>query len=178
MLQTFDVNGDTDTYIGGTQGDVIQNRQNFEGGLLVFAGRNAYFQMYIVDPSPAFSEEMVFNALKRLDSCDIFERAQARAVLQYFEGKRYAIRIQQLLNFTITCSLIDSKLHCKVDNGFAPVLPEHTTCQINDQQPMKCKPFDDTQSFSSEGITSVIVRAINCNGQRVEVTIEPSSFGG
>ena len=37
MLQTFDVNGDTDTYIGGTQGDVIQNCQNFEGGMTIIS---------------------------------------------------------------------------------------------------------------------------------------------
>ena len=51
----------------------------------------------------------------------------------------YALRLQHLMNFTITCSLNDSELHCKVDDGFAPVLPHHTTCQVRDKRPSKCE---------------------------------------
>ena len=47
-------------------------------------------------------------------------------------------RLQELLNFTINCTLQSNELECKVD-GPTAVLPNHSTCQINDQPPEKCE---------------------------------------
>ena len=48
-------------------------------------------------------------------------------------------RLQKLLNFTIDCTLQSNELECEVD-GPTAVLPNNSTCQINDQPPMKCEP--------------------------------------
>lgn len=42
------------------------------------------------------------------------------------------------MKFGITCDY-DERLHCEVDDGFAPALEGLTTCQINDRVPETCK---------------------------------------
>ena len=56
------------------------------------------------------------------------------------------------MNFTITCSLNDSELYCKVDDGFAPVLPHHTTCQVHDKRPSKCEESQTHSQFTAMAI--------------------------
>ena len=49
-----------------------------------------------------------------------------------------SVRLQELLNFIINCTLQSNELECVVD-GPTAVLPNNTTCQINNEPPMKCE---------------------------------------
>lgn len=42
------------------------------------------------------------------------------------------------MKFSITCDY-GERLHCEVDDRFAPALEGLTTCQINDRVPETCK---------------------------------------
>jgi hypothetical protein len=88
--------------------------------------------------------------------------------------------LNDLRNFTITCTLTTCDLRCEVNENFAPVLPETSYCQINNvTTPEKCDPFYSSYDVSDyDVISSVTVTAINCNGQRVKHTVSGDNSDG
>jgi hypothetical protein len=124
-----------------------------------------------------FSESIVFWALRNLEACNPVLRALARSTLQFLQSNssNAGQMLENLQNFSMTCSLRQRGLHCTVDKGFAPALDRATYCTINNQTATRqeCKPFygQPVILLSIEEIQSVIVEAINCNGQRAMVTV-------
>lgn len=118
------------------------------------------------------TEKTAFLALRYLEACNPVLKSQARASIQLYESiNETRDMLQRLRNFTIRCDLNGSLIQCQVNSSFAPALPGRTTCEVNNNNtPETCEPFYSSGPFdlAANNVTSVIVRAINCNGQRVE----------
>jgi hypothetical protein len=128
-----------------------------------------------------FTEDFVFLTLRNLQACNPVLRSQARANVQVLEMNE---TLRDMLNglrmFNISCILTASQLQCNVTESFAPVVPGTSYCQINNQpEPVECDPFSSPYEFP-RGVTvsSVIVTAINCNGQTVEHTVNEENSNG
>ena len=69
--------------------------------------------------------------------------------------------LNMLRNFTIFCNLTTSELECNVSEGFAPVVPGTSYCQINNQpEPFECKKLIKYDILTSAGI--ILLNSVLC----------------
>jgi hypothetical protein len=119
---------------------------------------------------------VVDNRVREACSEDITVVAERNLMASNPILRQQALSLQALLNqrraagndtFSFICSFMNNSLRCRVDDGFAPAVINGSYCTPNGGRRRKCDPFHG--EFSSDD-QSIIIEAINCDGQSATVT--------